>query len=185
MLLDNSDVFGIIYFRTKGIHICGTLCRTFTKEEAKMKAIIVLIVFMFSVHAQADTLGCAGGGIVGGGIGYAIGQAISTKAANGLGIIGLIGGCNTGSRMEDGTYGHPNVQTVVPPPQPAAYYESPVVRTARIQGQYNAYKREERRRAIAAYCEEDPEGCPRASGGSYPYGQRLFGPGGSVLQTPY
>ena len=63
-------------------------------------------------------------------------------------------------------------------------YESPVVRAARIQGQYNQYKRQEYRDAVGAYCEADPEGCPRG-GGNYPYGNRLFGPGGSVLRTPY
>lgn len=151
---------------------------------------VAFLLSLVSVSARADTIGCAGGGVVGGGVGYAIGNVISAKAAAGLAVIGMIGGCSTGSRMEDGTYGQPRAQGNNVPP--SGYYdngngsyESPVVRAARIQARHNAYRREERKQAIAAYCEEDPEGCRSVSSGSYPYGNRLFGPGGSVLRTPY
>jgi hypothetical protein len=150
---------------------------------------VAFMLSLASVSARADTIGCATGGVVGGGIGYALGNAISSKAAAGLAVIGMIGGCDTGSRVEDRTYGQPRAQINTAPSGnygiEGGSYESPVVRAARIRGQWNAYRREEQRQAIAAYCEADPEGCKSVSSGSYPYGGRLFGPGGSVLRTPY
>lgn len=163
-----------------------------------MKKVLMLIMFTLSLFvtlpARADVLGCGGGAVVGGGFMYGLGTLISDKAAIVLGGLGVLGGCSAGSRMEDGTYGKPNTQAadaqVVAPTQvnPAYAYETPLVRAARVQARYNKYRREEVRQAAAAYCEEDEEGCARAVSrmNSYPgSGERLFGPTGSVLRTPY
>jgi len=63
---------------------------------------VVVLFFGISTAVSADTLGCVGGMGVGVGLGSLIGGGNGKLAAQ---VIGGLAGCNTGSRIEDGTYG--------------------------------------------------------------------------------
>lgn len=65
------------------------------------KFILVFLLFAPSI-AFADTLGCAVGALVLGGIGAQIGGGVVPKI---LATTGAFAGCSAGSRIEDGTYG--------------------------------------------------------------------------------
>lgn len=64
--------------------------------------LLFALLFVAPSVAVADTLGCAGGGLLLGAVGSQIGGGVGNKVFTGL---GLLMGCSAGSRIEDGTYG--------------------------------------------------------------------------------
>lgn len=93
-------------------------------EYIVMKKVTFLVVFIFSVFAtsaHAGEFGCMGGGVLAGGVGYAIGKQIHPNAAIGLGLIGSVLGCKGASKVEDGTYGQQ------PTPQSAPVRQEPTI----------------------------------------------------------
>lgn len=83
-----------------------------------MKKFIVaaFLAFLAPSFAVAAEIGCAVGGIVGGAIGSQIGGGNVPKI---LTVIGALGGCSAGSKIENGTYGQPVDVVVIR--QPGGY----------------------------------------------------------------
>jgi hypothetical protein len=81
------------------------------KEDIMKKFMLFVLLVVAPAFAVADTIGCVLGTAVGVGLGSKIGQGNGTVAAQ---VILGLGGCDTGSRIEDGTYGARNRPQVAP-----------------------------------------------------------------------